>query len=801
MATTISIQDIIDAKRDIEDIGKAVNEKVIVSPRYGEDFKSIPLIVEEVEDAASQGLININNDVASVEATRVAAESQMNVKVASVEQIFDDKLSEWDDEAQNTINEWQDAISTITVNDGVPALAVSDASGKTQQEINNKTIGRFLSNFGAIPDDPAYAEFNEQCLFTAMQSGDVIVDGFYHIKPTVTRMVNFPVSIYSRSLDNKGTLNFTSIIAGGWLAFGSIDYFKVDGVRVISPSGVTGALTTVQSDTSLIDLFQLTNNYFSMDARFFWASYSTTVDPTVTRYGINTLKINSNEFDKPRAWIFTTNMPHQLFEFKHNTLSNMSALVMNISISSHSFPDKLKSVMKRAEIEYNTVINDDDFFATGNVVGGYCTPLLYEGGGHCNYRFNHVEGIKTTEDAAVYDCYISTGSLDSFKNTWKNNIGMFPGKAHNMLMKSKGTAKSSYRNNKYIVERDFIERHGAQAVGWVQLYEIDGLAASNLNRFEAVDNEIDVYGIIGQTISNPFMSLIFKSNKVKAKNMTTLLFHVKRDDPAFTDFSNAVIDISDNEFDAESCGKEISFRGSLLSGWGLLQLGTRSALGIHKDLKVNGNTVRVGGVHKAFDFVTRLEADRVEAKGNTLIANSVQADATFAPFRYANPGYNLEGDLRDNKVFLLNGSNMAVTGASFNLPASPTKLDIAVNGLFGGWYTNINMPTTKNINAVVTLEHLTSSLIYNASSRFVLSPTGITYTDLSDVQRTVAYPTSGRTDISMKCEQSNPINDVVPAIYVTLRAVGSTVSLNFGVTGLLVGATLGDYKLKLETFA
>lgn len=86
MATTISTQDIVDAKRDIEDIGEAVNEVKIVSPRYGEDFKSLPMIAAE---------------------------------------------------AQTAINEWQDAINTIVVNDGVPALAISDASGETQQEIND----------------------------------------------------------------------------------------------------------------------------------------------------------------------------------------------------------------------------------------------------------------------------------------------------------------------------------------------------------------------------------------------------------------------------------------------------------------------------------------------------------------------------------------------------------------------------------------------------------------------------------------------------------------------------------------
>lgn len=61
MATTISTQDIIDAKRDIDDIGKAVNENTIVSPRYGEDFKSLPMISAEFQissDAAEAAAVS-----------------------------------------------------------------------------------------------------------------------------------------------------------------------------------------------------------------------------------------------------------------------------------------------------------------------------------------------------------------------------------------------------------------------------------------------------------------------------------------------------------------------------------------------------------------------------------------------------------------------------------------------------------------------------------------------------------------------------------------------------------------------
>lgn len=88
MADIVTRRELEDAKIDARDLGKAVNEKVIVSPRYGEDFKSLPLLAAQ---------------------------------------------------AQGAINEWGEAIQLITQEDGVPALAVSDASGVTQQDINDLT--------------------------------------------------------------------------------------------------------------------------------------------------------------------------------------------------------------------------------------------------------------------------------------------------------------------------------------------------------------------------------------------------------------------------------------------------------------------------------------------------------------------------------------------------------------------------------------------------------------------------------------------------------------------------------------
>lgn len=86
MAQMLTEQDFADVKRDIDDIGDSVNEKKIIQPRYGAPYRSIPLVTKDIE---------------------------------------------------NTINEWNSAVATITQEGGIPALAVSDAGGKTQQEIND----------------------------------------------------------------------------------------------------------------------------------------------------------------------------------------------------------------------------------------------------------------------------------------------------------------------------------------------------------------------------------------------------------------------------------------------------------------------------------------------------------------------------------------------------------------------------------------------------------------------------------------------------------------------------------------
>lgn len=216
MATTISTQDIVNAKRDIDDIGKAVNEKVIVSPRYGGDFKSLPMIAAE---------------------------------------------------AQATIGDWETAISLITQEGGVPALAVSDASGATQQAVNDANKAemalRFpifsVKAFGAKGDGVADDRAAIQAAIDAASAagaGTVYFDavddpstGYYAIKST-----NPEDSTCGLLFKNLG-----SIYVGGNLSFFGNNYYS----RVV--------LETPQNISALLK-FSKRSNYMVFDQAYFDAN-------------------------------------------------------------------------------------------------------------------------------------------------------------------------------------------------------------------------------------------------------------------------------------------------------------------------------------------------------------------------------------------------------------------------------------------------------------------------------------------------------------------------------------------------
>lgn len=110
----ITDQDFLNAKRDIDDIGKSVNTEAVINPRWGDSFKSLPLVSKDW----SQKLIAFNDN-----AQQILADGQAR---------FDSRIQALD----SKIQELDDAIDQISL-DGLPAIAVTTATGSNQQFIND----------------------------------------------------------------------------------------------------------------------------------------------------------------------------------------------------------------------------------------------------------------------------------------------------------------------------------------------------------------------------------------------------------------------------------------------------------------------------------------------------------------------------------------------------------------------------------------------------------------------------------------------------------------------------------------
>ena len=120
-------------ERDISDTGEAVNEKKVINPRYGDPFKSLPLVAEEAEQKADEVVakgfyLGFANEAAMRAYTPSFAETR--AKLDDTKQVF-----RW----ERTSAEGATPITGIWHNTGLSELdqakefAVQNLSEKTQQ--------------------------------------------------------------------------------------------------------------------------------------------------------------------------------------------------------------------------------------------------------------------------------------------------------------------------------------------------------------------------------------------------------------------------------------------------------------------------------------------------------------------------------------------------------------------------------------------------------------------------------------------------------------------------------------------
>lgn len=127
----ITKQELINAKVDAKTLEDTVNgpPDIKVTSRLGRQYWTLATIDSKVASVVSQA------DYALV---LIQGAQDQIVEIADTAQAqFDVKMADLEGQANDAINEWQAAINTIVINDGVPALSVSTATGQDQQEIND----------------------------------------------------------------------------------------------------------------------------------------------------------------------------------------------------------------------------------------------------------------------------------------------------------------------------------------------------------------------------------------------------------------------------------------------------------------------------------------------------------------------------------------------------------------------------------------------------------------------------------------------------------------------------------------
>lgn len=656
---------------------------------------------------------------------------------------------------------------------------------------------KLLSHYGAIPNNILFAEHNEECLIRAIKDGYVCVDGHYYIECNSTEVISNSFTITSPD-SARGVIEFTNAPTAGWLKLDSIEYIDTLSVDIKSPLDQRATIFTVAHDLVSIDRFKIDNCNISSQSRYFYATFSSTVDPSVTRYGIKNVHIIDSEFDNPNSIFFTVNMPHDFVEVKRNNVKNLTGRFFNISIGTHSFEQKLKDMSLLSECSGNTVRNDLGFLATGVI--GYLTFFLYESGGHLEYTNNIVSGLATKEKVVVYDCYANTKTLKHESNTWRNNLCMHIDKWANTLLKSKSAIKAEYFNNKFYVDTEFLAHHNAFDQSVVQIYSVDSTTATNDRQCIMRENTFDVYHLIGQTTTQATKNIVFEYNKIRAFNVTGFLFSVRRNASGITDLSDAKIRIKRNDIDAKNLGMDVTVFSENVGGFGLVAMSTApSDFGRYKEISVAGNTIKAKTAHNTVFFYSILEADYIDISNNEIEIEELATVSNFIPYDFNTFIYD---DLKANNCMIKAKGSTVIPARSTagNLTGDgKASYSVVLDALFNGQVISVKKPVASSSFVKVQLNSLSIAGSQSASYLLKLTPSAIEYLASDNTQKTVNYPTSGSTNITdLKVFKIQEVNTLMLNLSLTLSALRGDVTINLQHSGLASNTKEAHYSASVD---
>lgn len=194
----------------------------------------------------------------------------------------------------------------------------------------------------------------------------------------------------------------------------------------------------------------------------------------------------------------------------------------------------IKSNRLTTNIDRNTVINDNTWLDIAT--DGYHAFVVLEG--HTvSHSYNHVEGLKTDNDIALYDAYLSCEVVRSHHNTWKNFYSPIAKRTFTLTKAKTGisTPTRVYEYNTYILEESYAAAIGRNLSDMgVELIDAD---SDILDSFEISNNTFNIYNLYFKNRrSVTIKDFIFTDNIINAEIASGNIHFVQ-----ILDYDNTVV--------------------------------------------------------------------------------------------------------------------------------------------------------------------------------------------------------------------------------------------------------------------
>lgn len=428
----------------------------------------------------------------------------------------------------------------------------------TREEIAH---GVTLSSLGLVKNSQSAGYNNIKKIKEAINAGtEIIVDGVYYLYGGAFSQGGITMDkslekVKMTGLDENASL----IVSSNMFRLGDTSlYIRGINFKTLNNDSLT-QLFDYNEGFNKIKEISIKNCSFTGRMKVLkMTSPSSTLLPDVSKvedYLVERVTIENNEINdvlsSPDIFsIYDYPVKHLVVRGNKVRNSGFAVVACTFSHGSKQYIYRVSELRETVLIEKNYFKNDEDYdiikhhesFTESNP-SLYNSLIVLKGGNQVTYRENYIEGLhhdyneSTTTDEngtplspQVYDAYLSAKNVLSEHNTWKNNLKLNKDKTAGAINKSKNTMSRSfedtsrvYRNNTYIVEKDFPERIlGQDFINSLTEQEYISLTQINTDEFLSLietvkfdGNYIDCISIDFKAAKNMY-NQSFNHNTVKA---------------------------------------------------------------------------------------------------------------------------------------------------------------------------------------------------------------------------------------------------------------------------------------------